>query len=83
MLLNKYILLLVSIIEFNYGYYKIPYTAYHNIHYINNIHRIYHMHNRNTERKADIIKNRCGYINNITEYIFELCAIIDIILPKK
>jgi len=35
------------------------------------------------ERKADIIKNSCGYINNATEYIFELCAIIDIMLPKK
>lgn len=35
------------------------------------------------DRKIHMIKNRCGYINNITEYIFELCAIIDIMLPKK
>lgn len=71
MLLLKYILILLNIIEFNSAYSAVPY-----VHFRNN-------HIKNTERKICIIRNKCGYINNITEYIFEICAIIDIMLPKK
>jgi hypothetical protein len=74
MLISKYLYPLLFIIESKYAYHTATSIQFY---------RKSNIHNRNMERKADIIKNSCGYINNATEYIFELCAIIDIMLPKK
>jgi len=74
MLISKYLYTLLFIIESNYAY---------NTATIIKFNRKLNIHNRNIERKTDIIKTRGEYINNTTEYIFELCAIIDIMLPKK
>lgn len=79
MIFIKYILILINIIEFNSAYSAIPKINFGDSRYS----RYSRYSNRNTERKVDIIRNKCGLINNVTEYIFELCAIIDIMLPKK
>ena len=79
MKINKYlsILILIQFIELNSAYY-ISSSIIDSCNTCNN-----HYINRNTDRKMAIIKNKCGFINNVTEYIFELCAIIDIMLPKN
>ena len=82
MIFIKYILILINIIEFNSEYSAIPKINFGDSRY-SRYSRDSRYSNRNTERKVDIIRNKCGLINNVTEYIFELCAIIDIMLPKK
>ena len=87
----KYILIFINIIEFNSAYSAIPKidfgdsrdSRYSRYSRDSRYSRYSRYSNRNTERKADIVRNKCGLINNVTEYIFELCAIIDIMLPKK
>lgn len=34
-------------------------------------------------RTLRVIRKKCGYIRNATEYALELLVIIDILLPKK
>jgi hypothetical protein len=34
-------------------------------------------------RTLGILRKKCGYIRNATEYALELLIIIDILLPKK
>lgn len=78
----KYILIFINIIEFNSAYSAIPKIDFGDSR-DSRYSRYSRYSNRNTERKVDIVRNKCGLINNVTEYIFELCAIIDIMLPKK
>ena len=75
MKINKYLLILIllNFIELNLAYY--PSSSI--------IDSCNHCNSRYINRKVAIIKNKCGFINNVTEYIFELCAIIDIMLPKN
>jgi hypothetical protein len=92
MIYTKYIFVLLNVIEFigyNSAYYASPpyihfrnfrnYRNYRDCRDYRNCRNNYHKHNR----KALIVKYKCELINNVTEYLFELCAIIDIMLPKK
>jgi hypothetical protein len=83
MIYTKYIFVLLNVIEFigyNSAYYASPpYIHFRNFRNFRNCRNNYHKHNR----KALIVKYKCELINNVTEYLFELCAIIDIMLPKK
>lgn len=51
-----------------------------------NINHAYHLipcvYNKNV-KALRIIKNKCAYIRNATEYALEILIIIDILLPKK
>ena len=64
----KYIFYIMLVADINQAYHLIP--CIHNIKY--------------RDIKAfRVLKKKCGYIRNATEYVLELLIIIDILLPKK
>jgi hypothetical protein len=64
----KYIFYMLLVADINQAYHLIP--------------CIYNKKYRDI-RTLGILRKKCGYIRNATEYALELLIIIDILLPKK
>lgn len=64
----KYIFYMLLVADINHAYHFVP--------------CIYNRKYRDI-RTLGILRKKCGYIRNATEYALELLIIIDILLPKK